>query len=241
MYHKPVFCGHCDILEIMDVVINAAANDSRLLREKVYDELRADMISCRLAPGTEIRENELAQRFGVSKSPVRDALMRLEREGLVISLPRQGYRVAPVSLADAQDMFHLRDALEQACMERITRRATEEQLAELDRFRRFDAPVWQGGFVVYNREFHRTLARIAGNARMRDHLIDLIDQMERAVRLSVSSLKKNDPQSLVDEHVQLIDALQARQVARAQRLVSRHVAEAGKRVLQALSHVVVAG
>ena len=229
-----IFC------QTMDVVINAAASDSRLLREKVYDELRADMISCRLAPGTEIRENELALRFGVSKSPVRDALMRLEREGLVITLPRQGYRVAPVSLADAQDMFHLRDALEQACMERITRRASDEQLAELDRFRRFDAATWQGGFVAYNREFHRTLARIAGNARMRDHLIDLIDQMERAVQLSVSSLKKGDPQSLVDEHVQLIDALQARHAARAQRLASRHVAEAGKRVLQALSRVVVA-
>src|SRR5688572_13601110 len=74
--------------------------EGRLLREKVYDELRADMIACRLAPGTEIRESELALRFGVSKSPVRDALMRLEREGLVITLPRQGYRVAPVSVAD---------------------------------------------------------------------------------------------------------------------------------------------
>ena len=240
MYHKVDLRDRCDILLPMDVDIIAAASDSRLLREKVYDDLRADMISCRLAPGTEIRESELAQRFGVSKSPVRDALMRLEREGLVITLPRQGYRVAPVSLADAQDMFHLRDALEQACMERITRRASDEQLAELDRFRRFDAAAWQGGFVAYNREFHRTLARIAGNARMRDHLIDLIDQMERAVQLSVSSLKKGDPQSLVDEHVQLIEALQARQAARAQRLASRHVAEAGKRVLQALSRVIVA-
>src|SRR5687768_13968406 len=82
------------------------AGEGRLLREKVYDQLRADMIACRLAPGTEIRESELALRFGVSKSPVRDALMRLEREGLVITLPRQGYRVAPVSVADVQDMFH---------------------------------------------------------------------------------------------------------------------------------------
>lgn len=213
---------------------------SRLLREQVYDELRADMISCRIAPGTELRENELAQRFGVSKSPVRDALMRLEREGLVITLPRQGYRVAPVSLADVQDMFHLRDALERACMERIVRRASDDQLAELDRFRRFDARLWVGGFVAYNREFHRALARIAGNARMRDQLIDLIDQMERAVQLSVSSLKKGDPQSLVDEHGRIIDALQARQVVRAQRLASRHVADAGARVLKAMSRVVVA-
>lgn len=220
---------------------SAPTGDSRLLREKVYDQLREDMISCRLAPGTEIRESELAVRFGVSKSPVRDALMRLEREALVITLPRQGYRVAPVSLADVQDMFHLRDALERACVERIVRRAGDEELAQLDRFRRFSGNTWDGGFVAYNREFHRALARAAGNARMRDHLIDLIDQMERAVTLSLSSLKQNNPQSLVDEHCDIIDALQARQASRAQRLVSRHVAEAGKRVMQALSHVVIAG
>ena len=225
----------------MNTATLAAVNDSRLLREKVYDELRADLISCRLAPGTEIRENDLAQRFAVSKSPVRDALMRLEREGLVITLPRQGYRVAPVSLADVQDMFHLRDALEQACMERITRRASDEQLTALDRFRSFQAADWPGGFVAYNREFHRALARISGNARMRDHLIELIDQMERAVVLSVSSLKKGDPQSLVDEHAELVSALQARQATRAQRIVSRHVGEAGKRVMQAMSRVVIAG
>ena len=220
--------------------LSESASDSRLLREKVYDQLRSDMISCRLAPGTDIRENELALRFGVSKSPVRDALMRLEREGLVITLPRQGYRVAPVSVADVQDMFHLRDALERACMERIVRRATDEQLAQLDRFRTFDGATWDGGFVAYNRDFHHTLARIAGNARMRDQLIDLIDQMERAVQLSLSSLKKGDPQSLVDEHREIIDALQAREAARAQRLASRHVAGAGKRVMQAMSRVVIA-
>ncbi|MEJ5992690.1 GntR family transcriptional regulator [Ramlibacter sp. PS3R-8] len=216
------------------------AGEGRLLREKVYDQLRADMIACRLAPGTEIRESELALRFGVSKSPVRDALMRLEREGLVITLPRQGYRVAPVSVADVQDMFHLRDALERACMERIARRASDEQLASLDRFRTYEAGAWEGGFVAYNREFHRTLARISGNPRMRDQLIDLVDQMDRAVQLSLSSLKRGDPKTVVDEHCQLIDALQARDTPRAQRIASRHVGDAGKRVLQALSRVVVA-
>jgi GntR family transcriptional regulator, rspAB operon transcriptional repressor len=215
------------------------ASDSRLLREKVYDQLRADMISCRIAPGTEIRESDLAARFGLSKSPVRDALMRLEREGLVITLPRQGYRVSPVSVVDMQDMFHLREALEQACMERIVRKASDEQLAQLERFRQFDAKQWEGGFVSYNRAFHHLLANIAGNVRMRDQLVDMIDQMERAVQLSVSSLKKGNPQAVIKEHCQIIDALQKRNVARAQRLASRHVNKAGKRVLLALSRVVI--
>lgn len=219
----------------------ARASDGGLLRERVYDCLREDIISCRLAPGTEIRESELAQRFSVSKSPVRDALMRLEVEGLVITLPRQGYRVAPVSIADIQDMFHLRDALERACVERIVRRASPEQLAGLDEFRRFDQTKWQGGFVAYNREFHRALARISGNARMRDQLVGLIDQMERAIQLSLSGLERGNSQSVVDEHCRIIDALQTQQVPLAQRLISRHVSEAGKRVMRVISHVIIAG
>lgn len=219
--------------------MNEPAIGSRLLRETVYDVLRADMISCRLPPGIDIREQELAQRFGVSKSPVRDALMRLEREGLVITLPRQGYRVAPVSLPDVQDMFGLREALEHASMERIVRHASEAQLAELDSFRRFTPDEWNGGFVEYNREFHRTLARISGNARMRDHLFDLMDQMDRAVQLSINSLKRGDPQAVVNEHIEIIDMLQARDANRAQRLIRRHVSQAGKRVVQAMSRVIV--
>src|SRR4051794_38902095 len=174
----------------------------RLLRETVYEQLRADMISCKLAPGAEIREAELAARFDMSKSPVRDALMRLEREGLVITLPRQGYRVAPVSLGDVLDMFHLRAALERACIERIVARATDAQLKTLDTFRHFVDADWEGGFIAFNRAFHRRIAELGGNARMRDQLHDLIDQLERAVQVSVASIRQGDPQVLVNEHVE---------------------------------------
>jgi DNA-binding GntR family transcriptional regulator len=214
---------------------------NQLLREAAYEQLRADILSCALPPGAEITEAELAARFQVSKSPVRDALMRLEREGLVITLPRQGYRIAPVSLSDVQDMFHLRAALERACMERIVRHATDEQLATLDAFRRFDPEAWAGGFIEYNRAFHQKLAELAANIRMRDHLSDLIDQMERAVRVSVNNVKKGSTQSLVNEHCKIIDALQARQARRAERLAEQHIGAAGKRVNEAFSRSIIAG
>ena len=219
----------------------SSVSSGRLLRETVYEQLRADMISCKLAPGAEIREAELAARFDMSKSPVRDALMRLEREGLVITLPRQGYRVAPVSLGDVLDMFHLRAALERACIERIVARASDEQLKSLDRFRRFVPKQWPGGFVAFNRAFHRRIAELGGNARMRDQLYDLIDQMDRAVQVSVSSIREGDPQVLVNEHAAIIDALQARDRKRAQRLAEHHVVAAGKRVGKAISNSLVAG
>lgn len=215
---------------------------SRLLRETVYEQLRADILSLTLAPGAEMREADLAARFEVSKSPVRDALMRLEREGLVITLPRQGYRVAPVSLSDVQDMFHLRIALERACMERIVRQASDAQLASLDPFRRYERDQWAGGFIDYNRAFHRKLAEVAGNPRMRDQLNNLIDQMERVVLMSVNKATQNsgNPSGLVEEHCRMIDTLQERQTRRAERLAEQHIAAAGKRVTEAISRSIIA-
>ena len=224
----------------LDLALPVAGN--RLLRETVYEQIRADILSLRLAPGAEMREAELAARFEVSKSPVRDALMRLERENLVITLPRQGYRVAPVSLSDVQDMFHLRIALERACMERIVRQASDEQLASLEPFRRFERDDWAAGFIEYNRAFHRKLAEIAGNPRMRDQLNNLIDQMERAVLMSVNRATQGsgDTSGLVEEHSRLIDALQQRQGKRAERQAEQHIAAAGKRVTEAISRSIIA-
>jgi DNA-binding GntR family transcriptional regulator len=229
------------VLAALPVPSSAPEAPRGLLREQVYEQLRADIIACRIAPGSEIREGELALRFGTSKSPVRDALMHLQREGLVTPLPRLGYRVTAISLGDVEDMFHLRAALERACMERIVRHASDEQLQTLERFRQFTAGEWPGGFVAYNRAFHGSLAVLARNARMREHLTDLIDQMERAVLVSVANVEKGDPQAVVREHGELIDALQARQGRKAEKLAERHIAAAGKRVSAAIARMVVTG
>ncbi len=224
----------------MDTAPLSEAPAKKLLRESVHAQLRADILSCRILPGAEIREAELAARFEVSKSPVRDALMHLEREGLVISSPRQGYRVSPVSLSDVQDMFHLRTVLERACMERIVHLASDAQLAALDAFRQFDAHRWEGGFVAYNRAFHGTLAELSHNKRMRDQINDLIDQMERVVRVSLANVSQEHPVSPVEEHSRIIDALQERKARRAARLAEQHIATAAHRVNDALSRRVIA-
>jgi len=218
-----------------NIIAEPLETDGRLLRERVYEQLRHDILTCELMPGAEIREAELAVRFEVSKSPVRDALISLEREGLVITIPRQGYRVAPVSISDMLDMFHLRAALERANIERIIRHATDEQLQALDQFKYFHEDQWPDGFIGYNKKFHRLLAELGGNARMRDQLIDLIDLMGRAVQISVSNMDHGKPEALVAEHREIIDVIQSRSIKTAQRLAEQHVLAAGKRVSNAVS------
>ena len=105
-----------------------------LLRDNVYESLRADILTCRLAPGDDMREQELAERYAVSRQPVREALLRLEREHLVTVQPRQGYRVNPISLSDARDLLRFRLALEPACVAEAIENAADDVLKALDEF-----------------------------------------------------------------------------------------------------------
>jgi GntR family transcriptional regulator, rspAB operon transcriptional repressor len=106
-----------------------------LLRENVYERLRSDILGCRLAPGDDMREQELAERYRVSRQPVREALARLAREHLVTVTPRQGYRVNPISLSDARDLLRFRLALEPACVAEAIDHAGDDVLKALDQFR----------------------------------------------------------------------------------------------------------
>ena len=203
-----------------------------LLRDNVYDALRLDILACRLAPGLEIWEQDLATRYGVSRQPVREALMRLEVEQLVTVRPRQGYQVNRVSISDARDLFGFRLALEPACASAAAESADDDVLARLDRFRLFEPDT---DFITYNREFHVALAAASGNRRMAAAARDLIDQADRLVRVSINDIQGRDPSRLVAEHAAIIDAMKARDGRRAARLIRDHVTRAQKRVLSALS------
>jgi GntR family transcriptional regulator, rspAB operon transcriptional repressor len=212
-----------------------------LLRENVYERLRSDILSCRLAPGDDMREQELAERYKVSRQPVREALARLAREHLVTVHPRQGYRVNPISLADARDLLRFRLALEPACVAEAIDNAEDNVLKALDQFRRFSGD--HEAFIAYNRAFHTALALASGNHRMAAALCDLIGQADRLVRVSLANVRGHDPKKLVAEHAALIDAMQRRDRRAAARIIKSHITQTEKRVLPALKRnaVIVEG
>ncbi len=203
-----------------------------LLRDNIYDALRGAILTCDLLPGQELREQDLAARYEVSRSPVREALLRLEGERLVTVLPRQGYVVNPVSLADAQDLFGLRLVLEPACAAAAAAVASDADLRALDRFRALDGN--DDAFVAQNHDFHTSVARLSGNARMAAVTVELVEQSDRLVRLSVRRVLGHSTQGLVAEHAGIVTALQARDGRGAQKLVRAHVRNAQARVLGAL-------
>ncbi|MBL8383306.1 MAG: GntR family transcriptional regulator [Burkholderiales bacterium] len=218
---------------------SGAAGGGTLIREVVHDGLRADILSCALMPGSLLQENDLALRYGVSKSPVRDALLRLEQQGLIEVLPRKGYRVRPVSVADAAEMYEMRLLLERACVARAIDHADPATLAALDSYRdsgrTTDLPSW----IAYNRAFHLAVARAAGSARLARAAGQIIEEFDRLTYMSIVRFSTDGLAALVAEHGALIDALQARDRRRAQVLARTHVEEARDRLLDAISRLAV--
>ena len=216
---------------------NGGGNGSGLIRDGVYDQIRADILACVLTPGVIIQEKDLAARYQVSKSPVRDALLRLQEQGLIDVLPRKGYRVRPISLADARDLYETRILLEKSCIKRAIEFASDDHFASLDQFR---SAAENGGlvkWVTYNRDFHRAVAAASGNARLAKMAQEVIDQFDRLTFVGVSEAPSGaSADKLVKEHCDIIDAIQARDKTLAARLITSHVNKSQKRLFAVLEN-----
>lgn len=175
----------------------------------------------------------------MSKSPIRDALMRLEAERLVIVMPRKGYRVAPVSISDAIELFEFRALMEETAARLTTSSASDADLAALDRYRSLQA--WSDGnnFVAYNRAFHLALAQLCPNRRISKTTQELIEQFDRLVLISVSVAEGRRTDVLIAEHNAILDRMQARDAPKAGQLIRRHIERARRRVIGSLSQIAI--
>ena len=226
-------------LSDMVEVKNELQNSSILIRDGVYQHIRADILSCVLLPGARIFENDLAKRYDVSKSPVRDALLRLQEQGLIEVLPRKGYLIRPISKSDAYDLYEMRLLLEKSSLRRACNEASDEDLASLDQFRAVD----NGDlvhWVMYNRNFHRRITELSGNSRMARITAEVIDQFDRLTFVGVSSApSETTSEKSVAEHVEIIDALQARDRSKVTKLITKHITKSQKRLFSVLGHQLI--
>ena len=193
-----------------------------LLRDKIYHSIRDAILRCEFRPGEELREQILAERYRVSRSPIRDSLLRLEREDLVTVLPRRGYRVRPISLPDISNLFELRLLIEPACAAAASR-ADDAKLQTLDQFRDF---IPQDGceftFLEYNMTFHRTVADLSGNRRLALVGLELAEQSRRFKRAR-GTLTEATMQEACADHNAIIAAIQAHDGETAARVSRQHV------------------
>jgi len=205
-----------------------------LVRNKIFDLVRGEILACTLMPGEELREGALAKRYGVSKSPVRDAMQKLEFEGLVDIEPRRGHRVKPISVSDAEDILELRTILETGAVRKIIKTASDEAIASLDRFRIADLSSIPG-FAAYNREFHHALGVMSGNQRLAEETRRVMEIYDRLCVVSLQAQRgAGGFEAPLADHVAIIDAIQARNAAQASRVVARHVSKSKAAIMRGL-------
>ena len=200
----------------------------------VADRLRDEIYEGVLAPGSRLRQSEIAERFGVSTTPVREALSALQAEGLVGIDPHRGAVVFEPQVEDVWESFEIRRALESLAVEKALPHLDDERLATLqlliDQMREAsEYHVWE----ELNERFHRSLYE----ASRRPRLLELIASMRRASRfyihLSVSSRLPNEQ---VDaEHQAILDACRTKDVRKAKRAIEQHITNTAKNLMERLA------
>jgi DNA-binding GntR family transcriptional regulator len=215
----------------------AAPVRSASLAHQVYEKIRNEIITCVLEPGQPVTQAQLVEKFQVGVTPVREALQRLAQDGLVQAVPRFGYVVAPITLADIQALYEFRNVLECAAIRLAAKHATDPQLEQIARAARFKYTFRDrqsySEFLNRNAEFHRSIALASGNPRLAAAIFAVLIELTRVFHLGLDL--RDSAQEMYDEHRALAEALQARAAEKAAQIFTSQNARSEARVREALT------
>ncbi|BAS29412.1 GntR family transcriptional regulator [Limnochorda pilosa] len=207
------------------------------LRELVFERLRAAIIAGELHPGERLMEIQLAEDLGVSRTPVREAIRKLELEGFVVMIPRKGAYVADISLKDVADVFEIRGALEALAAELAAERATDEELDELERALIAIGEVIGGEdmdeLVSRDTYFHELIYRASRNARLGQMTSLLSEQIQRFRTRTLAHPTR--ARTSLKEHYALVEAMRARDPELARRTAKAHIESAEQALMLLIS------
>ncbi len=206
-----------------------------LLSERIYQLIKNDIVTCAIEPGEQIAQPDLAERYHVGMTPVREALLQLAQEGFVTPIPRLGYIVTTLTPDDVREIYETRSILEPAATRLAALRGTEEQLREImqaaDFTYNYNDPQSYSKFVIKNRNLHLTIARASGNRHLVQLISHIFDESLRVFHLGLTA--RDTGQEMRERHLALARAIASRDADLAERLVrdgidrSRQIATEG--------------
>lgn len=200
-------------------------NEYLPLRDVVFNTLREAILHGELKPGERLMEISLANRLGVSRTPVREAIRKLELEGLVIMIPRKGAQVAQITEQDLNDVLEVRLGLEELAMQFACERIDEEHLQEIARAAQDFEDLMEEGDITdlaqADVHFHELIYQATQNQR----LIQIINNLrEQMYRYRIEYLKDQHVyEKLLSEHEEIIRHIEKGEKDEAARVVSRHI------------------
>lgn len=209
------------------------------LREKILETIRDAILKGTLKPGEKVAEPELAERFGISRTPIREAFRQLESEGYLTVIPRKGAVVTALSEQDVQEFYAIKSILEGYAAELAASRLTEKEIEKLEAINeRLKTLAKEGDvkafFRVHN-EFHELFLKASGNSK----LYELIQQLGlKFNRLRMASLSVAGRMEIsVAEHDNLLKAFRKHDGSMAEDLVKKTAAIGGSVLLESLASV----
>ncbi|MGD8563025.1 MAG: GntR family transcriptional regulator [Desulfarculaceae bacterium] len=206
------------------------------LVSKIYDELRAQILTYRLSPGVKISDMEVARKMGISRTPVREALNRLSEKGLVIIKHNRGFTVSTLTLKDINDIYTLREVLEGLSVKLAMERADKELIKKLNdvhgKFRDLMEKDDIIGLQDLDEKFHDLIVIYSGNELLMQNLRNLHDRVRIARRYTygrVSGLKDT-----YAGHGKVLEQMVAGNSAMAVKAMQRHIRNAKKYLMEIL-------
>jgi DNA-binding GntR family transcriptional regulator len=206
-------------------MLNFDIQSHRPLREIVYEELRNLILTGKIKPGTRMMEIELAEDMGVSRTPIREAIRKLEKEGLVVIEPRKGAYASEVSVKDMEDILEVRANLEGLAAYLAAERMTEAEKKALDDVKmKFKEAVIEGNMadmISYDTRFHHMIVEASRN----NHLIHMVEQLQELV-LRFRYIYYKDfkrAEDMIPEHQQIFEEIAAGNGANARFGAFNHI------------------
>ena len=212
-------------------------NDYLPLRDVVFNTLRQAILRGEMEPGERLMEIQLAQKLGVSRTPIREAIRKLELEGLVIMIPRKGAEVAHITEKDMRDVLEVRSTLEELVVQLAIKNVTEEKLDELRAANRvFESAVVSKdvvNIVEADVKFHDILYSMTNNPRLIQIINNLREQMYRYRLEYVKDARTHS--ILISEH-NVIKQIKEKNVDVARKVIHQHISNQEKGIIRLLNH-----
>jgi len=202
--------------------------------QRIYRELKQDIVTCKLAPGLSISELEMCTRYHASRTPVREACRRLGDESLMQMIPFRGYSITPLTIEEYRNLHELQSIVEPAVAALAAERATQEQLKEIEGWATYEYQVGQKNsyytFLEWNKNFHICIAAASRNRSLLEIVTNAQTRLMRYYYL-VIVMDSYGPQ-LVAEHRELVRALRSGNADLARARAGDHLENTVKRSMK---------
>jgi len=210
------------------------------LADQVYEIVKADIVLGRLAPGVEVTEVRLGERYGFGRAPVRAALSKLVQEGLVNVVPRRGYVISPITIKSVQEIFQMRLVCEPKAVNAAVGRVNVQKLRAFNSYPHAGDSARQNlKFLKNNRDFHSEIIAACGNQRLIRVLGSLYDEMDRLLHVGLfmeqdRGVMQVNHTNQGHQHDEIIAAIEAGDAQAAEEATVKHIESSRDLALHAI-------